>query len=184
MTYQIFNYLLAAMIAWCPPANHRYYQRSSLSVEEKDAHTLQRYTDIASDLSEVVMEEEPLFTGDLGRVKSALLVAAIASFESGQFREDVDNVKGTGDRGESHCLMQVYLLPGETINSRKDCFHLGYDRIRESFRLCRFSRLEDKLSAYASGNCRRGGANSRLKMRRANRWLETHPFIMPESEHE
>jgi hypothetical protein len=180
----LLTYILAAMIAWCPPLNHRYSQSYKMTAEEKDTHTLQRYHDIASDIAAVTMEEEPLFKGDLGRVKSALITASIASYESGQFREDVDNVKGTGDHGQSHCIMQILMRPGEIMEDRKDCFRLGFYRIRESFRSCPQSRLEDKLAVYASGNCTQGAANSRMKMYRAKHWLDTHPFVMPESEHE
>ena len=73
---QIINWLVAAMFAWTP------------------AHEVDRarFTEIASDIAAVVYdpEEEPLFSGEDGRAKTALLLASIAAHES-TFREDVEN---------------------------------------------------------------------------------------------
>jgi len=179
MATTIVAYLLAAMIAWCPPEVHYYHQSNSKTNEEKSSDTIERYESIAQDLSDVVMDvnQKPLFDGKDGRLKTALLELSIASFESGQFREDVDTITPTGDHGASYCLMQVHLYDGETIKDRKECFRIGLDRIRESRKMCSFLRPDERLAAYASGNCVVGLANSVRKIKRARSWLEEHPFF-------
>lgn len=185
MVSTIVSYLVSAMMVWCPLSAHRYSQSSTMTDEQKDAYTLERYQSIATDLAEVATDpdEKPLFKGDgvLGRLESALLALSIASFESGEFREDVDTVAGTGDHGRSHCIMQVLLRPGEEMNDRKDCFRLGFSRMRESFDSCPSYRTEDKLSVYARGTCDSswGIRNSRMKMRRAKQWMSEHIFFLP-----
>jgi len=168
------------MIAWTPLAEHRYSLHQA-SDQEKDDYTLSRYQDIATDLVEVLSDDKPLFEGELGKVQTGLLVLAIASFESGGFREDIDNVKGSGDHGQSHCIMQIMypLRDGEVMNDRQDCFRIGLARIRESMQACRSYRLDERLAVYARGKCdsKWGIANSKMKMKRASYWLTTHPFI-------
>lgn len=185
MVSTIVTYLVSAMMVWCPLSAHRYSQSSTMTDEEKDAYTLTRYQAIAQDVAEVAFDadEKPIFKepGVIGRLESALLALAIASYESGEFREDVDTVKGTGDHGRSHCLMQILLRPGEEMKDRKDCFRLGFSRIRESFDSCPGYRTEDKLSVYARGTCdhKWGIRNSRMKMKRAKSWLAEHIFFLP-----
>lgn len=184
MVSTIINYLVAAMMVWCPLSAHRYSQSSTMTDEQKDEHTLARYKSIAQDAAEVALdpEEKPFFKepGLIGRLESALLALSIASYESGEFREDIDTVSGTGDHGRSHCLMQILLRPGEEMKDRKDCFRLGFSRIRESFESCPGYRTEDKLAVYARGTCDHtwGINNSRMKVRRAKKWLADHTFFM------
>lgn len=178
--HALWNYLLVAMIAWCPPAHHRYLLTHLASDFQRDAYTTARYESIAKDLEDVVENEKPLFSGPTGKAETALVMLSIASYESGEFREDIDTVKGTGDHGRAHCIMQIEfpLRPGEVMNDRKDCFRIGLARIRESMKACPNSKKEDKLAVYARGNChdRWGIANSRMKMRRALNWWAYHPF--------
>ena len=101
MVSSIITYLVAAMMVWCPLSAHRYSQSSAMTDEEKDAYTLTRYQAIAQDVAEVAFDadEKPIFKepGVIGRLESALLALSIASYESGEFSEDVDTVKGTGE---------------------------------------------------------------------------------------
>lgn len=80
-------YILKAMISWVPLANHM----APVSPE----HTLARYTSIAEDIADVVMDPTetavlPGQTGDKGIVGNGLLLAAIGSFE-GVYQEYVDD---------------------------------------------------------------------------------------------
>lgn len=74
-----------------------------------------RYESIARDLLTVVYDpaEAPLFkNGDLTRAKTATVLLAIARYESGGYRRDVDfnlGKEARGDHGRSWCLMQVQL---------------------------------------------------------------------------
>ena len=80
-------YILKAMLSWVPLANHT----APVSPE----HTLARYTSIAEDIADVVMDPTeaavlPGQTGDKGIVGNGLLLAAIASLE-GAYQEYVDD---------------------------------------------------------------------------------------------
>jgi len=158
-----------------------------MSIAEKDAHITARYHSIAHDLETVVLDTKEKavcpknFTSELlCRVYTGILMLSIARYESGGFREDVDKPTGTGDHGKAHCLMQIQLRDGEEITDRQSCFRLGLARIRESIKACSELRSEDRLVAYASGNCNNdtGIKDSRLKVRQTNNWLKNYPFMM------
>src|SRR5271170_6856954 len=142
---QIITWLVAAMFAWTP-------------AKEADRA---RYTEIASDLAAVVYdpEEKPLYPGEDGRAKTALLLASIAAHES-TFRPDVEDGRARGDGGSSWCFMQVHIGAGKTLEGwsgadvtadRKLCFRAGLHIARESFRMCAGTPPNEKLGAYASG---------------------------------
>ena len=97
---QIITWLVAAMFAWTP-------------AKETDRA---RYTEIASDLAAVVYdpEEKPLFPGEDGRAKTALLLASIAAHES-TFRVDVEDGRARGDGGTSWCFMQLHIGSGKRL---------------------------------------------------------------------
>lgn len=177
---QFLSYLVAAMVAWCPISDHRFYLRqSNMNDEQRDEHTLARYASIAQDVEDVVKEKKPLFKGPFARIRTALVVLAIASFESGGFREDIDNVKRTG--GNAHCIMQVEfpLREGEVMWDRKDCISIGLERVRESMAACANHPVSDRLAVYARGRCDHpwGLNNSRMKMGRALDWIKTYEFM-------
>jgi hypothetical protein len=146
---QIITWLVAAMFAWAPA---RESERA-------------RYTEIASDLAAVVYDpaEQPLFYGDDGRAKTALVLASIAAHES-TFRPDVDDGRKRGDSGNSWCLMQMHIGAGRTIegwnghdlvSDRRNCFRAGLHIAQWSFRFCKAFPVQERLSAYASGRCGR-----------------------------
>src|SRR4051794_30812822 len=91
-------YLVSAMTTWTPPQHH----------PEGATAAAKRYESIALDIATVVSDEKeaPVFAGEHGRTQTALLLAAIASFESA-YRADVDNGRVRGDGGVSWCVMQV-----------------------------------------------------------------------------
>jgi hypothetical protein len=86
MLKALASYLLAAMTSWMPMKNH-------LQSEAPDV-TEARYEQIAADVAQIATDsdEEPLFQGEDGRVKTALLLLSVAFYES-NFRGDIDGGK-------------------------------------------------------------------------------------------
>jgi hypothetical protein len=166
-------YLVFPMMVWSPPVNHLY-------VGETNDYVEARYFEIANDLAKVVIEEEPLDVWnepkDVRRVHTAVLMLAIASFESGGFRSDVDKGKTKGDRGHSKCLMQIWLRDNEKIDNRKECFRLGLDRIKESMNACKYRPVSERLAVYASGKCDVGVAEGKHRYDRMQSWWNTAPW--------
>jgi hypothetical protein len=106
-----------------------------------------------------------------------------------------------GDGGKSWCLMQVQLSnPGkdgktntriglkgdvyeyfydktkgfggeDLVGNRKNCFRVALHIARESFRVCHFLPVAERLSLYASGNCTNGRVASRIRVGKAIKWL-------------
>lgn len=107
----VAKYILAAMIAWVPLANH--YERDKAGhflhndkgyfVQEDQNEVLARYEETAEQIAEVAFEEPPLFQNDDDRSKTALLMASVPSFEGG-FNKWVDdgtcNTKEFQDRAK------------------------------------------------------------------------------------
>ncbi len=171
----VTTWLVGAMIAWVP-------------LQRDGDHA--RYERIARDIAEVAFDdsEQPVFTGEMGRAKTALLIASIASFES-QYRADVDDGRTTGDHGQSFCLMQVRVGGGKTAegwtgqdltSDRKKCFRAALKRIRISFDWCKDHAIEDRLAGYTSGLCRDGEQLSRNRFWRARNYWSKTPFLPPD----
>lgn len=154
------DFLFAAMLAWREPslAEVPYYQ------------------EIARDVANVALDETeaPVFDGDHAREKTALLLLAIARYESGGFARAVDVGQKLGDGGKSHCLMQVQLRPGEAIPTREACVRLGLARVRESMALCRSSAPGDRLGGYVRGRCIAGDPAARIRWNLARDWWAAH----------
>ena len=182
------GWLVSAMLSWSPWH----------AGETRDA-TRQRYEEIAYDAAAVALEDsspEPWATMMPGAGpqagKTALLMLAIASYESGGFRADVDSEVPTGDCRElvsfdgtrvrsgcrSRCLAQIQLRAGENMLTRWDCFRLELARIRESYASCSLPLVEG-LAVYASGRCDRGTAASSRRVARAVEWWSEAPLMAP-----
>jgi hypothetical protein len=174
-------YLISAMLAWSPPADHEYY--------EPRGETVARYAVIAQSIAEVALDpaEPPLFGGLDGRAETALFISSVAFFESGGFRRDVELGTGKharGDGGRSWCLMQVNVGHGVTaerwsgpdlVNDRSKCIRAGLHRMRESFQHCKGQTFIDRLSGYTDGRCRDGADAAHRRTRRAVQYWEAHP---------
>ncbi|MDB4992890.1 MAG: uncharacterized protein JWM74_322 [Myxococcaceae bacterium] len=167
-------WLLTAMIAWNPPAQHR----------EGEKAATERYTSMANDIAAVALdaEESPLFEGPQGRPQTALLIAATASFES-SYRKDVDTGQTKGDSGRSWCMLQVQVFGktaekwtgDELIQDRKKCVRAGLHKMKESFTMCKALPLIDRLSAYTCGTCR-AEPKAEWRVKRALGWFKSHPL--------
>lgn len=172
-------WLLAAMIAWNPPAQHREGEQAATT----------RYDSIAHDIASVSLEpdEAPLFDGPVGRAQTALLIASVASFES-TFRKDVDTGTLQGDHGRSWCILQIQVY-GKTaedwtgqqlVEDRKRCVKAGLHRMRQSFTMCKHLPLIDRLAGYTLGQCKEE-PKAEWRTRRALGWWKGHPFVVTES---
>lgn len=106
----VIAWIVGLLVAVSPIGRAQYYP----DAKENTEATTARYTSITNDLIDVVYDpaEKPLFTGPKGRAQTVMVLLAIASFESGGFRKDVDLGLGKyakGDGGRSWCLEQVQL---------------------------------------------------------------------------
>jgi hypothetical protein len=173
----IVSYLVVAMTAWVP-----------LRVQpELKEEAMARYESIARSAADVAEDEaeEPLFAGPGGRTQTALLLLSVASMESG-YRSSVDEGLRRGDDGQSFCLMQLRVGSGTTaegwsgddlVRDRTRCFRAALHVLRGSFNVCRSLPIEDRMSAYATGQCRRGEEASRARVGRALAWWAWHPRL-------
>ena len=106
---QVIAWLLSLMVSVAPPGRKSYIPEAQETVEEATS----RYEDIAKDTAFVVWDpqEKPIFHGSRGRIRTAMVLYAVISYESA-FRLDVDTGEGPmskGDGGASWCLNQVNL---------------------------------------------------------------------------
>ena len=172
----VATWLVSAMVAWVPL--------------QRDADRA-RYDSMAKDIVAVAFDEteEPVFAGDLGRAKTALLTASIASFESG-YRADVDDGRITGDHGSSFCIMQVRVVGAsktgegwtgaDLIKDRQKCLRAALHRIRISFNWCKDHSVDDRLAGYTVGTCRDNEHLSRDRVQRAKAFFGRAPFTPPD----
>lgn len=197
-------YVLAAMLFWVPPSNHKYF---GISEEETQA----RYESIANDIASVAMEadEAPLFkvqagvsvSDDEGRAFNAILLAAIAKHES-DFRKHIDEGKcrkNECDHGRAFSMWQVlpeggiFLTPNGEWNyafRMSDEWRREHsseiitgaaminDRklaIRSSLHMVRQSiKNVGHLGVYTGEIT--NGPKAKLRMYTARKWVKDNPF--------
>lgn len=173
----LFTYILAAMISWVPlnEGGVCYWPVSQACLDRANKH----YQEIAKDIAEVVYEPNIKlpFIGDNIKVKTALLMASIASTES-QFHQNVDDCHVVGDHGVSFGLWQTQSPRAITCNDRKQALRIAITMVNQSLDACKNLPLVERLSVYASGSCNneRGKWHSRRKFNRAINYLKDHPF--------
>jgi hypothetical protein len=100
---------MSLMVSVAPPGRKMYIPEAQETVGEATT----RYEDIAKDTAYVVWDpqEKPIFHGSRGRIRTAMVLYAVITYESG-FRKDVDIGEGPmskGDGGASWCMNQVKL---------------------------------------------------------------------------
>lgn len=155
------------MTYWVDPAKHTY---------EPVRQTEQRYSELAATIAAVVLDtnHEPMFEGEYGRVKEALLLASIASYES-NFERDMMNCKITGDSGIAFGPWQTHTKKNETCNNIISAATHALRMARTSLDWCKGQRLPDRLSGYTDGKCRTSQA-SRNRMNRALNYFKENNF--------
>lgn len=178
-------WLVSAMTGWVPVSQHSIHH-------ETTEETSDRYESMATDAMKVAFEpsETPLFPDKNGRTRTALLMIAIAKWESGYIKRIDDGIclKGECDGGLAACIMQVHtngslvldspFHPGEysfafqrtkewreehkaeilnkdsLIKDRKMCFRAALHMLRESFRICKYMPVEDRMGIYTGEGCK------------------------------
>jgi len=112
------HYLLAAILTWLPVRSY------FVPYGETEAEAKTRLESIASDLSSVTLDpvEPPAFAGDEGRMKTALLLASIGSFETsyqtfvqeGKCNQPgyVPDRRGSCDGGHAFSFWQIHVFGG------------------------------------------------------------------------
>jgi hypothetical protein len=166
------SYLLTAMVSWVPLKEHSYY--------EKEDSTLLRYCEIALAMATVALDESrtPVFSGDDGKVKTALLLASIASTETG-YEKNAVTCKRNGDNGIAFGPWQTHTSKAQTCNNLSDAAGFALNFVERSFNWCtslnpRINPL-DKLSGYTDGRCRESW-QSRQKITCALKWHSSNPL--------
>jgi hypothetical protein len=187
-------YLVTAMMSWMPVRNHQFRERPEA--------TAARYESIAADVAAIVLDpsEPPIFQGDDGRVKTALLVSSVAFWESA-FRVDVDS--GTCkppecDNGHAYSLWQLHPEDGFIFDG--DGFTFSRNRtpawradhaadIFDGPAIVKDRKLAAKIALhilrYSMKNAHSlaiytgeggNGPKARQRLEHAVSWLRTHPF--------
>ena len=160
----------AAMLALAPPELLAELPQWS-GHEETAVEKRARYTAIALDLEEAVLDSPPL--PGMNRRRTAATLLGIAFMESG-FAHDADLGPCVGkrcDAGRAACLLQVQAPAEERARlfaDRRACFRRGLDVARRSLVSC-----GGELTAYAAGNCESliGRAAGRKRMAMGQRVL-------------
>jgi hypothetical protein len=163
-------YLLAAMHVWAPVVDHAYVEASAI--------TEARYQAIAADVASVALDpaEVPLFAGTDARPRTAVLLLAVASLESGGFRGDVAFCRASGDHGHAWGLFQSHRSTGRVCSSTREATRVAIEQMRESFVACEREEPAVWLAAYASGSCSRGWVAARRRWAKASEWMAQHPW--------
>ncbi len=188
------SYLLAAMTTWMPVHEHARHEASDV--------TEARYDAIAQDVAQVALDpdEQPLFEGEDGRVKTALLLLAVAYHESG-FRGSIDAglcKPYECDHGRAFSMWQLH--PEDGLIFDGDVFTFARNR-SASWRLEHASEIVDgpalvhdrKLAARAALHMLRysmkhahslaiytgeggNGPKAKLRMETALSFIRQNPF--------
>lgn len=125
-----------------------------------------------------VSESEPLFdVDDHGEERTATLLVAIAWYES---RLDPG---ARSKNGRWYCLYQLdksYLPDAQkALTDPEMCTRAAVKILRKSLSMCKARPQNERLAAFMSGRCDRGGAGSRYRMFLANKLLKEHPMAPP-----
>jgi hypothetical protein len=194
---KLANWAFDRISMWSPPGKSAYKE----DYESAESGSI-RYRSVIEDAISVVYDpnESPVFQGPIGRAKTLALVLAIADSESG-FRRTVDSGEVRGDKGNSWCLMQIWVgqdksktrsefnidieskfwkrapkgfgYGGEDmVADRKVCFRVALHMIRRSFASCYNNPVSERLAIYASGQgCDVGKDASKNRVGKAINWL-------------
>jgi hypothetical protein len=168
------SYLLSAMTNWVPKSQHAYYEKQEIT----DA----RYMDIATAIAEVSLDpdQDPLFGGDDGRIKTALVMASVASHES-FFNDRVVHCLKAGDHGLAWGSWQTHSGKTRTCRDLKTAATIALGMMRHSIEHCKGRPLADRLSLYTNGQCIASYA-SQVRMNRAIKWYTAHKISPAELE--
>ncbi len=202
------DWAMERIVAWAPPghASGRTYPDAIESPEDAAIRYRSIASDAVAVVYDA--SATPMFPGPEGRARTLALLLSTAFNESGFRRDvDYGlGAHSKGDSGRSWCLNQVQLgkagpdgrtstrivldgprhrfsfdggLGGEDlVRDRQNCFRVAVSIMRSSFNQCQRLPMEERLSVYTSGDCRRGRASSRARVGMAMFWMWRHapPF--------
>ncbi len=163
------SYLLAAMMTWVPIKNHIY---------EKPEETLERYEKIAETVSEAVSSTNTssIFSGEDSKIKTALLMLSLASFESHYHRSIYECKKGSPKK-VSWGIFQVSGPKLEICANKEVGAKIALGIIDSSFKKCKVLDISDRMSYYTDGSCHRNWARSKVRVNRALNYYRSHPYF-------
>ena len=163
------TYLVSAMAAWVPMAEHAWVERPDV--------TSSRYASIAETIASVVAEQPPVFEGgeDQARVRTALLLAAIASYES-HYAARVDDCRVSN--GGALGLWQTVVPRARVCGDRTSAARVALAMIRQSWSECRGNAELDRLSFYTDGVCHASWGRSRWRVGRGERYWQRTPLVV------
>jgi hypothetical protein len=126
-----------------------------------------------------VSESEPLFAADAhGEERTATLLVALAWYESRL------KPSAKSKNGRWYCLYQVDKSyfgadADKALTDPEVCTRTAVKIIRKSLEQCKYRAPDERLAAFTSGRCDRGGPESRYRMFLANKLLKEHPMPVP-----
>ncbi len=157
------------MITFFPIQNHAYHEAADI--------TTTRYESIAEDIA-IGSVQQPVFSDtDGGAAKTGILLASLARWESQGYDAEVDQCRRAGDHGMSWTIFQLmspFSPKQEICADRKKAVEWALRWIKNSFRLCSYLPLQDRLSVYAGGTCDNGRPQSRVRVSPAINFYNSH----------
>ena len=122
-----------------------------------------------------VSESEPLFAAEeRGEERTASLLVALAWYES----RLKPNAKSKD--GRFYCLYQIgrghLAEPEKSLTDPEMCTRAAVQILKRSLAKCSSRAPNERLAIFMSGQCDRGGAESRQRMWLANKLLKEHPL--------
>lgn len=196
------GWLYDFMVQNAPPGRKSYYEEDEETKEEAEARYHSIAKDIVEVAFDPGIQPAFGGPNGRARTAS-LIAAIMFHESSFRRRVDYALGKyGRGDHGRSWCMMQLNIGEGRTvkwnwkhqrlvrwndaqdevfegytgpelIQDRKRCIREGLRVIRSSFKVCSKLPLLERLSAYASGNCRDGLEKSRTRMGTAVKFFQS-----------
>lgn len=157
------KYLLQAMMVWVPIEDHAF--------REKREITEARYSSIADDIADVLSAET--FPTEEDRLKIAVTMVSIGAAES-HFVASVDSCDTSGDHGKAWGIWQVQGHKAKTCESRKSALVVALGIVKTSLRVCADLPLNDRLSFYTDGKCKKDWQRSAWRFGRALSYVKNH----------
>lgn len=165
------EYVAEALATWVPIRYHAFC--------EQRKRTEDRYWELSVAIARVALTHEPVFDDDPKHVKTALLLASIASYEGvmiARFMQCKEAGKGNawgpwqcqGDACKPH-VCGSYLQAAEWALE-------GKGQVRESFFVCHSYDVRDRLAGFTDGRCERNWDRSRVRVQRALKYYARKPM--------
>jgi len=218
----VAKYLVAAMTTWVSFSSqlardhqgHWVRDDKGSYVKEDEASVKARYEADAERIVDVTYDDtlKPIFRGEEGRLKTALLLGAIASLEGG-FHEWVENgdcnqagwLGGGCDGGHAYSIFQIHVydymikdgvltqsryVDKEYREAHQDEIIKGQTLIDDPYKavlVAYYLALNSmttyhSLCAYSGESCTGNHPKATQRLDRAQDYLRTHPFVLPSAE--